>query len=97
MCVCVCVCSNVLLNDCSITMVTIYLQLFEESTKLQNLRLEKQQDLQKRHLRELKEFADTFSSSEKIDHTHPSCDRSSTNSEQSHSSSTNVSMGTSSL
>lgn len=76
------------------------LQLFEESTKLQNLRLEKQQDLQKRHLRELKEFADSYSSSsnEKIDHTHPSCDRSSTNSEQSHSSSaTNISMGTSSL
>eukprot|EP00731_Ephydatia_muelleri_P022590 Em0015g173a len=74
--------------------------LFEESTKLQNLRLEKQQDLQKRHLRELKEFADSYSSSssEKIDHTHPSCDRSSTNSEQSHSSSaTNISMGTSSL
>ena len=36
-------------------------QIFEESSKLQNIRLERQQALQKKHLRELKEFAEAYS------------------------------------
>ena len=42
------------------------LQIFEESSKLQNIRLERQQALQKRHLRELKEFAEAYSSNDKL-------------------------------
>lgn len=37
-------------------------QIFEESTKLQNLRLERQQQLQRKHLREWKDFAEKYSS-----------------------------------
>ncbi|CAI8037800.1 Serine/threonine-protein kinase TAO3 [Geodia barretti] len=36
-------------------------EIFEESSKLQNIRLERQQALQKKHLRELKEFAEAYS------------------------------------
>ena len=71
----------------------------EESTKLQNLCLEKQQELQKKHLRQLKEFADTFSNNRVKDQV-PSSDhdqsveRSSLSSEQSIN--TNISVGTAS-
>ena len=37
-------------------------QIFEESTKLQNLRLERQQQLQRKHLKEWKDFAEKYSS-----------------------------------
>ena len=47
-------------------MQLLFLQIFEESSKLQNIRLERQQALQKRHLRELKEFAEAYSSNDKL-------------------------------
>jgi len=75
-------------------------QIFEESTKLQNLRLERQQSLQKRQLRELREFAESFSN-DKVSlgsADRQSAERVSVTSEQSRSSSqTNISMGTASL
>ena len=37
-------------------------QIFDESTKLQNLRLERQQHLQRKHLKEWKDFAEKYSS-----------------------------------
>ena len=71
-------------------------QIFEESTKLQNLRLERQKELQKRHLRELRDFAEAFCN-DKVSMTsadRQSAERSSLTSDQSN---TNVSMGTASL
>lgn len=77
-------------------------RLFEESVKLQNIRLQRQQKLQKKHLRELREFADLFSN-DRVSVASmdgggggggQNCERSSVTSEQSI---TNVSMGTSSL
>ena len=37
-------------------------QLFEESVALQNTRLERQQTLQKQHLKELRDFSEEYSS-----------------------------------
>ena len=42
-------------------LLLLLFQIFEESSKLQNIRLERQQALQKKHLRELKEFAEAYS------------------------------------
>ena len=53
-------------------MQLLFLQIFEESSKLQNIRLERQQALQKRHLRELKEFAEAYSSNDKLSQLPPS-------------------------
>ena len=54
-------------------MQLLLLQIFEESSKLQNIRLERQQALQKRHLRELKEFAaEAYSSNDKLSQLPPS-------------------------
>ena len=75
-------------------------QIFEESTKLQNLRLEQQQALQKKQLKELREFAEAFSNDKtSLGSTdRQSAERVSVTSEQSQGSSqTNVSMGTASL
>ena len=75
-------------------------QIFEESTKLQNLRLEQQQTLQKKQLKELREFAEAFSNDKtSLGSTdRQSAERVSVTSEQSQGSSqTNVSMGTASL
>lgn len=75
--------------------------VFEESTKLQNCRLERQQTLQKKHLKELRDFADAFSN-DKVMHNAgdgqgSSAERASVTSEQSQNSNTNVSIGTASL
>ena len=53
-------------------------QILEESSKLQNMRLERQQALQKKHLRELKEFAEAYSNDKLL----PSSQRERQNSEQ---------------
>ena len=70
---------------------SLYLQIFEESSKLQNIRLERQQALQKKHLQELKEFAEAYSN-DKLPHPSLSrerqnSERGSLTSEQSHSNS----------
>ena len=36
-------------------------QIFEESVKVQNLRLKRQQDLQKKHMKELQEYFEEHS------------------------------------
>ena len=82
-------------------------QIFDESTWLQNFRLERQQTLQKRQLKELRRFAETFSndrsttsssgsgSERRRDHAHQSPEISSVNSESSLSNSSYpISMGT---
>lgn len=79
---------------------SLLFQIFEESTKLQNLRLEQQQALQKKQLKELREFAEAFSNDKtSLGSTdRQSAERVSVTSEQSQGSSqTNVSMGTASL
>ena len=43
-------------------MIYSLFQMFDESSKLQNLRLERQQHLQRKHLNEWKEFAEKYSS-----------------------------------
>ena len=58
-------------------LLMLFLQIFEESSKLQNIRLERQQALQKRHLRELKEFAEAYSSNDKLSQLPPSSSSSS--------------------
>lgn len=80
--------------------LSLLFQIFEESTKLQNLRLEQQQALQKKQLKELREFAEAFSNDKtSLGSTdRQSAERVSVTSEQSQGSSqTNVSMGTASL
>ena len=79
----------------------ICFQIFEGSTKLQNLRLERQQQLQRKQLREWKEFAETYSSdrislsSERTFCLEQSSEQTSLSSEQSVGN--NVSMGMASL
>lgn len=80
-----------------IIMDFLFLQIFEESTRLQNLRLERQQHLQRNQLKEWKNFAEKYSN----DHISLNSEQlilgehSSVSSEQSLSNS--VSVGTASL
>lgn len=58
--VCTVVVAVAILACCYYCCLTV--QIFEESTKLQNLRLERQQQLQRKHLKEWKDFAEKYSS-----------------------------------
>ena len=55
-------CSNNAQILSTLTVLLCMFQIFDESTKLQNLRLERQQHLQRKHLNEWKEFAEKYSS-----------------------------------
>lgn len=78
-------------------MLFIFVQLFDESVVLQKVRLERQQSLQKSHLKDLKDFADEFSldPGRLSSQGRHSTERS--NSQQSSSNVSNVSMGMVSL
>ena len=73
----------------------IHIQMYEESAKLQNIRLERQRELQKKQLKELREFAeaaqnDHLSLHSENSFTRLSLDRAST---RSGTSASNISVG----
>lgn len=94
--------AELILHSCSLFLAVppplLPLQLFDESVAMQAVRLERQQFLQRGHLKKLRDFAEEFSlqpnSLNASGETQQSAERTSMNSQRS---STNVSMGMVSL
>lgn len=78
-----------------VTVLFTSMQLLDESVFLQNVRLERQQSIQKSHLKELRDFADEFSL--RLSSQNRQSAENSVNSQQSSSNVSNVSMGMVSL